>query len=571
MKLITSLQEKIPQKYQLGILLASIVLLGIYAYGDLSKNYFQQDEWHTFGWALSNNYNFWTVFKENWFDYLLGIGRPLASFLGFNSFRLFGLNASSFGLISMVVHIINALLLFSFVVLLTKSKKIAFLAAVFFITNSVHHQAITWFGTIMSTLTECFFTLLSLNFFALYILKKKRTWFFLSFVSVLIAGLFRESAVILFLLIPLMGIIVFNNGARNWGKLIKEYAIFFVGGFLFAVRFLPSFFKDTHFGNQGPTLAGSDPVYELVYRAIFYPLESLSQIFLYPPIIYKWTDKLLSVIFPYFAGNDLVKQTIASEYVTVIASFVILSVLLVIYLYALRNKEKERKLLIMATCFVLLSALPFIFYGRGTAFLESRYRYITSIGAGLLFSIVIFALLSAVGRIEKSFIKKICYVLVISGVLFYINMQVGFIKKDLYSDYQTGSQRKEIFTKVTEKVPRLSAKSVFYTESDYYYDSVHHILPLQSGFGEMLMVNYVSKKQLNPRFLDDDFLWGIFSEGYKEIDGQGFGHFNNFDLLQNSLQKYAIPLENVYAFRWGKGILSDISIETRTKLKKTID
>ena len=42
MKLITSLQEKIPQKYQLGILLASIVLLGIYAYGDLSKIIFNR-------------------------------------------------------------------------------------------------------------------------------------------------------------------------------------------------------------------------------------------------------------------------------------------------------------------------------------------------------------------------------------------------------------------------------------------------------------------------------------------------------------------------------------------------
>src|SRR3989344_7044431 len=131
MKLFAFLEKKIPQNYQLLILLGSIVLLGIYTYGNLSKNYFQQDEWHTFGWALSKNYNFWSVFKENWFDYLLGIGRPLASLFGFNFFRLFGLNASSYGLISIAFHIVNAVLLFSFIILLTKSKKIAFLAAVF--------------------------------------------------------------------------------------------------------------------------------------------------------------------------------------------------------------------------------------------------------------------------------------------------------------------------------------------------------------------------------------------------------------------------------------------------------
>jgi len=570
MKLLTFLQANIPQKYQLAILLAGIVFLGIYTYGDLSKNYFQQDEWHTFGWALSKNYNFWSVFKENWFDYLLGIGRPLASFFGFNFFRLFGLNASSYGLTSMAVHIINALLLFSFVVLLTKSKKIAFLAAVFFVTNSVHHQAITWFGTIMSTLTEGFFVLLSLNFFALYILKKKRTWFFLSFVSALIAGLFRESAVILFLFIPLMGIVWFNNEKRNWIKLIKEYSIFFIGGFLYAVRYIPSLFLDPQIGVQGLPASNSDPFLKLLYNFIFYPLESISQIFLNPVIIYEWADKLIAAVFPFFGGNDLVKQTILSEYISVIVSFVILVVIIIVYVFTLRGNEKQRKLLILSTCFVLLSGLPFILYGRGSAFLESRYRYITSIGASFLFSVVVFALLTAIGRIKRSLIRNACYVLVISGVLFYLNLQVGIIHQVLYSNYQTDSQRKEIFTTVTEKIPTLSAKTVFYAESDYYYDVTHHILPLQSGFGEMLMVNYVSKKQLDSRFLSDDFLWGIFSEGYKEMGSRGFGFFNNFDLLQSAVLKYSIPLEDVYSFRWKKNKLSDITVEIRSKLGKSV-
>lgn len=568
MKLLISLLKKIPRKYQFGMLLSSIVLLGVYTYGDLSKNYFQQDEWHAFGWALSKNYSFWSVFKEDWFNYLLGIGRPLATFFWFVLFRLFGLNASSYGLVSLSLNIVNAFLLFSFILLLTKSKKIALLAAIFFVTNSVHNQAITWFAATSATLTEGLFALLSLNLFALYILKKKRALFLLSFIFLLIAGLFRESIVFLFFFIPFFDFVWFDKGIRDAKAWIKEYAVFFIGGFVYAVRFLPSFFKDAHFGNQGPTVAGNDTVYELVYRVIFYPLESISQIFLYPAIIYEWTDKLISVIFPYFRGNDLVKQTIASEYVTVVVSFVILIVLLIIYVYALRNKEKERKFLIMSVCFVLLSTLPFIFYGRGTSFLESRYRYITSIGASLLFSIVVFALLSTVRRIKNSLIKKICFFLVIMGVFLYINMQVGFIKEVLHVNYQVDSQRKEIFTAVIEEIPTLSAKSVFYAESDYYYDSIHHILPFQSGFGEMLMVNYVAKKQLNARFLDNDYLWGIFSEGYKEIDGQGFGHFNNFELLQKAVQKYAIPLENVYAFRWEKGLLSDISTEIRTKLKK---
>ena len=88
------------------LLLSSVSFL---VFRDLPQTFFQQDEWHNFGYVILNDYKFSNVLKDNWVSYLFGKGRLLAMFLNFNFVKFFKLNASYHAFWSITLHTINTL------------------------------------------------------------------------------------------------------------------------------------------------------------------------------------------------------------------------------------------------------------------------------------------------------------------------------------------------------------------------------------------------------------------------------------------------------------------------------
>ena len=114
--------------------------------------------------------------------------------------------------------------------------------------------------------------------------------------------------------------------------------------------------------------------------------------------------------------------------------------------------------------------------------------------------------------------------------------------------------RKSILDQIIKTYPRLPEKVVFYTESDtafYGLPPEERIMPFQSGFGQTLLVWYFNQGENWPACFfkpEDDFLFAITEEGYRECSGRGFGYFRNFNLLQETLVENNLSKENVIAF-----------------------
>ena len=122
--------------------------------------------------------------------------------------------------------------------------------------------------------------------------------------------------------------------------------------------------------------------------------------------------------------------------------------------------------------------------------------------------------------------------------------------------------------------PKIQPKSVFYFSSDTsYYGSTKPSMPFQTGFGRTLLVWYGHKNADFPReMLSDTFLYFIFDQGYKDYENYGFGYYNDFISLTDSLKTNNLNPEQVYAFEYsGKdNILVNSTSKVRAQLSQKL-
>ena len=138
--------------------------------------------------------------------------------------------------------------------------------------------------------------------------------------------------------------------------------------------------------------------------------------------------------------------------------------------------------------------------------------------------------------------------------------------------YNIGNLRIEILNSIKKSYPTLPEKVIFYTDSNKSYYGLpdeDKIIPFQSGLGQTLLLWYYSDEKFSKVFFENKYLWGILSDGYKEIDDRGLGYFRDFERLKNAVNDNNLNPESVIAFRWDyyTNTLTDITREIRSKLK----
>ena len=214
--------------------------------------------------------------------------------------------------------------------------------------------------------------------------------------------------------------------------------------------------------------------------------------------------------------------------------------------------------------FILFSAIPFIFVpGQGFSIVPSRYLYFGSAGFALL--------LTLIGNMVLNLKRKKITILVTAS--FFLISILGALENFNHSQElkMSGSIRKSILTSIKKFYPTLPQKVVFYTQSDSSYfglpDNIK-ILPFQSGLGQTLLLWYFSGGSLPAKFFENNFLWNIDSQGYKEIGGIGFGYFRDFFELQSTVSQNKLTLDSIIAFSWNarENKLTDISSQIRSKI-----
>lgn len=532
------------------------------AFRDLPKVYFQQDEWHFFGWMLrTREGGILNMMKVAFSD----TPRPLSKGLFQAFFAAFGLNEVGYNLASLFMHFVNSVLVYLIAFKLTKNRIIALISGALFVLNSAHLQATTWIGASVGSLFSGFFGLLSLYTFVNYLETSERRSYLQTLIFLILSMGFKESTLSLFLAYPLLAYIL-KGKKRSVVGIAKEYwLMLFVGVFWILQRLAPILFVDT----TGPYLtAGSEEgsfLLTVITNIFLYPLQGISQVFVPPKAMFELTSSIMKIVKPILFNNDLFIQTIGSQTLSIILSLLIVGLSVFVYKHGLLSKM-AKKALIFALIFTPIAFLPFILLPKSHSFLESRNYYLPSVGGALIFALIIWGIANFFKK-KLRLKKQYFYFLLISLTIPFLLFQIGSVREEIKRLRGIGDVRKEILTQILNTYPEIQEKSVFYTESDEYpYGDAESLMRFQSGFGHVLLVLYAERGELSAQLLEEDYLWGIWDQGYKEVNGSGFGYFRDKEKISELIMEGVVQPENIYAFEWREHSLYDITQDVREYL-----
>lgn len=513
--------------------------------------YFQQDEWHGFGIILSQGLKYITLDKPIP-ELLLG-DRVGARVLTFGLFNIFHLNPLPYGLVALSLHSINTFLVFIVARRLTNQRSIALLSALFFLVNELGNEAYSWFGTMNGSATSVLFFLISLYLFLKFIDTNKFKFTVASAFILWLSFLFKEISAFAFILYPIIFFTYTPLTKKSLLWFTKKYSPFII----ITVVFLLYFAKTVLFipGDQANYVSPKGSfVPTLLTHSLQYPLEGIVQTFIPNSILFlisPFTTRLAEPNLTTYSLEFLIASQDKYAEVTIV---IILMIITPIIAFVLGKKWKNitkdiKRVLIISPLMIALSFLPYVVLNRSFSYLDSRHYYMATIGASTFLATLLFSLLNIFRSV------KIRALAVTIGIIYVVVHEV-ILFEDFKLLYKRSNERQVFLRQVENFVPNLSQKTVFYITGDSggYYGLEELKVPFQSGLGQVLMVTYVTGGQLNPDFFKEEtlaklydvgFLYDILGQGYREVEGQGFGYYFDHTQLQKALDKKLFTKKDV--------------------------
>lgn len=521
-----------------------IFSLTFLTYWGVTDSFFEQDEWHSFGYYI---YLQSLSFK----DFVLNLFRggitnhftPFSLLFKLSLYNIFIFNTTWYFVISIFLHSLVAISVYYLAYYLFKNRLISFLCGNFFAVNSGHYQAVTWLGNFEGTELSAFFGLLSIILLIAGNIKKNEVLENLSLVSLFISLFFKETIlgfVILYGLIvtyPSIAGLTANNKGK---KLIKLFLV------LLIYLFLRFSFLLTGVTSPHPAItlqANGKQESAVVYNGITLPFKFLTMSFIPSSILNLSIEKGLPFVPGTVESTNEPAQQLLKEKVYRRLSVVLGVVIFCLIFFCTIKKQKRHFLL--GTAIIVAAVLPLLAIKVRLLFPDSRYLYVANIGTSLLFG----ALLSLV-FLQKSRTLKLLVLVLASG---YLLLQIYSLENMIAKNISEGNERRHILSEINNFYSDLPDKVIFYSESDasfYGLPEQARILPFQSGFGQTLLVWYQIKEQYPKDFFTSDFLWGISDQGYKEHSGRGFGYFRDFDQLARTLKENSDDQIEVIGLRY---------------------
>lgn len=546
---------------------------GIIVFWKLFFTFFQQDEWAIFG-----NYIYWEKAGLSLWDRLFVYEQgthvaPLSNLFFYPQFKLFGMHFEYYAFSNVLIHVLNAYLLYILALLLTKNRKVSILTGIFFLVNSIVHQAVTWTGTSLGTTGSVTFLLLS--FICLInSLKDKnqlKGWLLASLCWI-ISLLFKETSVFFILVVPVLWVLYSSN--KNIWRFFRLYSFFIIP---FTVYLLFRVVLVIFWGDSSGQLSFAvDQPNILVYffRVATFPLKFIAQSFIPVENIIAIGNTIVLLGYPHFVyggtPDPYVVETVASDIVSYVIAIMVLGLSVFLGTKKAVRDSEIHKLVLATVLSILLSSLPFIFIPGKAGYIsliDGRHLYLTSVFSSILLAGLLFSL-------YKMFKPKQFIILaIVSFIVLYIGINALQIRKALNTQMGLAFTRKMILQKIYTSYPHLPQKIIFYTESNtafYGLPDDEKILPFQSGLGQTLLVWYNSHGENIPTCLfKSNYLYVLLNQDYKECDGKGFGYFRNFDFLKEAVKRNNLAEVDIVAFRYNSfsNTLVDITKEIQNKLQ----
>ena len=557
------------------IALIIIALFIVFTYWSLPNTFFQQDEWQ----GLAEIIYYQSIGTTGIVNYFfppdaISHFNPLGAVFALVESLLLYTNFTPYAWLSIILHVVNAFLLYYFVLIFLKSRKIATISALIFSVNSVSSQAVTWVAAASSYEIPTAFIIMSLIFFHKFLVQEenKRKNLVLSMLMLLISLLFHEIGIFLFLFYPII-FLLYKKSERK-----KLFKTFFYGISLVMLVYLlmriPFFFIDLHIV---PTVTdiSRPPIIVYPYRLISLGMKSFAGSFFPEKTLISFSDQVVRLAYPQFVASDnepnpYIAQLIVFDLTSYIISISIIC--LIILLIRFTHEKRFSGALVWSFIFVPTSLLPYAFVlGKAgySSIFSPHYYYVCSIGTSIIIAIIFYYLLQ---KFSKSQVGKFLVFLILS---LYIINHIYTVRASVERLVKISTPIKSFLATIKSSYPKLPQNVIFYTASNKAYYGMpdnEKTLPVQIGFGEMLMVWYQKEEKFPGCLYKDAFFLDILTEGYRQCDGRGFGYFRDYDKLIKAIKENNIAQNSIIAYSWnGKSMkFSDITEQLRAKIKDDI-
>ncbi len=454
---------------------------------------------------------------EKFFEPLLdSYFRPFLGFLYSTLLFSFGLEPSYYRLFAILMHSVNAFLVFLFARKILKNSLPSFFASFFFLVFFLNYEVLFQ----VSTLNEIFlffFSILSLLFFAHYLEHKRKAFYAFSFAFFSLALLTKESAVILFIIF-----ILFEFFFHSKGKLFSQTR-------KRALLFAPFFFAALLSASLKALLA---PFYGEAPHLFFYLLfyrDALAFLLLPAPDLLVFLVQS-SVDFPFrFAAGILF-----------IVFFLALN-----YFVFFRSRKPAFKFSLLWIYFTLLLPLAF-----GSP--QARYFYLPSAGSSILIGYFLWWLIKSSALTQRKLDAKRFAGIVFSAVVIVLIVGSSFVytwQKESEWD-SAGKISESTLAEASAHLSYSPEAPVFFVyerdsfEGIFFFDRV---LVWRNGFEEAMELFH----GISPEWREKFSLSEVFCENPEPKQGKLF-------LLFNSSEKKAKKIECI---RKGENILSNPGFE----------
>lgn len=514
-------------KYTPYLLLVSLVLL---AFSPVLFSFFQQDEWLAFGYHfLAEQQGIKSVFT-NAFIPRLGHYSPLNYLTEYLLFLLFRLNYLPWAVTSIVFHIANSIAVYILARSLFEKTRYALGVSALFAVSAAGLQATAWPVADIGTHGATFFALIAFNMWT----KKGKHSAELSVVMLGVSLLFKEIAVAFFVLLPLWSIVKKHEDVLKRVVCVSILFVVFVSVRASALLLPADALTGTIYDQ--PVESVSQSPAKALYNIVTFPAKGVTQSIVAPHIIISLSQRIAASVPTRISGEPLStkRDIFVLKYIVEICNF---AIFFVVAFLALRS----RKYGVYFLAFVMLNAVIYSLSPERTGritLIDSRNLYFLSAGSSLL---------------VVTILRKLPFVL-------YGTIIISLLVANVYLTFQQSmniandtSVRKQILTQISNENPDLPDKVIFYIESDSSYFGLPEetrILPFQSGIGQTLLVWFYQNENFPSAYLERKYLWGISDQGYKEIDGRGFGYFREKDKLLETMKEYSLQPSSVIMYNW---------------------
>ena len=264
------------------------------------------------------------------------------------------INAYIFHRTNLIFHLLNVVLVFLFIYLLTTRRLFAAAAvALLFAIHPMHVESVSWISERKDVL-YAFFFLSGLITYLKYLEEKKVIWFFLTFILFILSLLSKPSAVIF----PLVLFAVDYYRKRQFGwKAVLEKVVLFIPAVIFGLATVMI---------QSKNAIADFRTFTIFQRLLFFSYGSVMY-------IYKLLVPLnISSFYPYPHLNN-------AGYLPFI--FYISPLILMVLITGILVLARYTRTIPFGMAFFFLSIILVLqFVSVGTALMADRYTYISSIG-----------------------------------------------------------------------------------------------------------------------------------------------------------------------------------------------